>query len=217
MAVFRSVLSLLGVALSVYANQQEAKVTHTTYFDLQIGTGPVERITFGLYGDITPKTAANFFELCRGYDKNGRVLTYKNTSFHRIIHGFMAQGGDFTNHNGTGGECIFQGSTKFDDENFQVKHNKGLLLSMANAGPHTNGSQFFITFKQTPWLDGGHVVFGEVVDGADIMQRIEAVGNPSGQPQSKVTVVDSGVVVKPQQDKFADFQVTREGVVHIVR
>ena len=150
---------------------------------------------FGLFGDVVPKTCENFRALCtgeKGIGKMGKALHYKGSKFHRIIQGFMAQGGDFTHGTGTGGESIYGG--KFKDENFKLKHDKKYLLSMANAGEDTNGSQFFITFDKTPWLDGKHVVFGEVVAGEKTMAEMEKVGTNTGDPTENVHIVDSGVI-----------------------
>ena len=147
----------------------------------------------GLFGDTVPKTAENFRALCtgeKGTGKAGKPLHYKNSIFHRIIPNFMIQGGDFTDFNGRGGESIY--GEKFADENFDIKHSEPFYLSMANAGPNTNGSQFFITTVKTPWLDGRHVVFGKVLEGQDIIKNVEAIGSTSGQPSKTVTVKDSG-------------------------
>jgi len=158
------------------------------FFDIAINGQPAGRIVFQLYDNVVPKTARNFRELATGEHGFG----YKGSSFHRVIPQFMLQGGDFTNHNGTGGKSIY--GNKFADENFQLKHTKPGLLSMANAGSNTNGSQFFITTVVTSWLDGKHVVFGEVVEGMELVSKIETYGSSSGSTKAKITITDSGTV-----------------------
>jgi peptidylprolyl isomerase len=163
------------------------------YFDISIGDKPAGRIVFELFADTTPITAENFRALCtgeKGVGKQGKPLHYKGSRFHRIIQQFMCQGGDFTRGNGTGGESIY--GEKFKDENFTKKHTKPGLLSMANAGPNTNGSQFFITTVVTEWLDGKHCVFGQVVEGMDVVKKMEAVGSRSGQTSADVEIADCG-------------------------
>ncbi|KAL2013131.1 hypothetical protein VTN00DRAFT_656 [Thermoascus crustaceus] len=148
------------------------------------------RIVFELFQDVVPKTVENFRELCRRPQGEG----YKGSSFHRIIPQFMIQGGDFTRGNGTGGRSIY--GEKFPDENFKLKHDKPGLLSMANAGPNTNGSQFFITTVVTSWLDGKHVVFGKVADDESmkVVKELEALGSSSGAVRSAVkpTIINCG-------------------------
>ncbi|KUN77078.1 peptidylprolyl isomerase [Streptomyces bungoensis] len=163
-------------------------MSDNVYFDITINDEPAGRIVFKLYDDVVPKTAKNFRELATGQHGFG----YAGSSFHRIIPQFMLQGGDFTRGNGTGGKSIY--GEKFADENFDRKHDRPYLLSMANAGRNTNGSQFFITTVVTDWLDGKHVVFGEVVEGQDIVDRVESLGSRSGTPSAKVTIASSGTV-----------------------
>ncbi|MGW0414657.1 peptidylprolyl isomerase [Streptomyces collinus] len=163
-------------------------MSDNVYFDITINDEPAGRIVFKLFDDAVPRTAKNFRELATGEHGFG----YAGSSFHRIIPQFMLQGGDFTRGNGTGGKSIY--GEKFADENFSLKHDRPYLLSMANAGPNTNGSQFFITTVVTGWLDGKHVVFGEVVEGSELVDRIEGLGSQSGSPKAKVTIAASGTV-----------------------
>lgn len=165
------------------------------FMDLKIGDSEeVKRVEFELFKDKVPKTAENFRALCTGEKSTeGNKLHYKGSIFHRIIKDFMMQGGDFENANGTGGSSIY--GTKFEDEKFAYKHSQGGLLSMANSGPNTNGSQFFITYKDTPWLDGKHVVFGKVISGFDVCKEIESIETDSqDKPAKTVVVVDCGEI-----------------------
>lgn len=174
---------------------EEFKVTSKVFFDLEINNEKAGRIVFGLFGETVPKTAENFRALCtgeKGQGSAGKDLCYKGCTFHRVIPNFMLQGGDFTNHNGTGGESIY--GTKFADENFDIKHTAPGLLSMANAGPNTNGSQFFITTVATPWLDGNHVVFGKVLEGMDLVKTVEELGSQTGQTAKEIRISGCGEV-----------------------
>jgi len=180
-------------------------VTEKCYMDIKIGGEAAGRVTVGLYGNVCPRTCFNFRALCTGETapeegKHKRTLaagltklTYKNTQFHRVIPNFMIQAGDFTKFDGTGGESVYGG--KFEDENFQIKHTREGLLSMANAGADCNGAQFFITTASAGHLDGKHVVFGAIVEGYDIIKKIEDHGTNSGKPKDgiKIEISDCGV------------------------
>ncbi|KAL3999117.1 Peptidyl-prolyl cis-trans isomerase CYP19-1 domain protein [Acanthocheilonema viteae] len=163
------------------------------FFDIIIGGKTSGRIVMELFNDIVPKTAENFRCLCtgeKGVGILGKPLHYKGCKFHRVIPEFMCQGGDFTNGDGTGGESIY-GET-FPDENFIEKHTGPGILSMANAGANTNGSQFFLCTVKTDWLDGKHVVFGKVIEGMEVVKRIEAVGSEDGTTLQEVAIADCG-------------------------
>ncbi len=168
-----------------YSDKTNPKV----FFSINIDGKSVGQIHFELFKNLNPKTAANFLSLCKG-DKN---LTYKKNRFHRVIDGFMAQGGDITNGNGTGGMSIY--GRNFPDENMSVKHLRRGMLSMANAGPNTNGSQFFITFIKCEWLDGKHTVFGEMIKGEDVLKQIEKCGSQNGSTKSTITIEDCGELI----------------------
>jgi len=168
------------------------------FFDMMVGSQNAGRVIMELYSDACPKTAENFRALCtgeKGVGKSGKPLHYKGSKFHRVIPNFMCQGGDFTAGNGTGGESIY--GSKFPDETFAGicgKHTGPGCLSMANAGPNTNGSQFFICTADTPWLDGKHVVFGKVVEGYEVIKQIEGQGSQSGATKQPITIADCGQI-----------------------
>lgn len=157
------------------------------FFDISIGGKTAGRVVFELFDDITPKTAENFKQLCL------KTPGYKDSIFHRVIKDFMIQGGDYENFNGTGGSSIY--GEKFDDENFELKHDEPFLLSMANAGPNTNGSQFFVTTVKTPHLDGKHVVFGKVISGKSVIRKVERTETgESDRPLKECKVINCGIL-----------------------
>lgn len=188
---------LLVILTGILAGQSYGKVdsyTHKVKLDIDIGGQDIGHITVGLLGDEVPATSLNFAAMCDPKTTiAGKTHPFKGSIFHRVIPNFMLQGGDFTNKNGTGGASIF--GSKFKDENFNRKHDEAGVLSMANAGVNTNGSQFFITTVKTPWLDGRHVVFGKVIEGMDVVKKVESVGSNSGKTSKVVTIKDCSVTV----------------------
>lgn len=181
-------LSALLLTLAVAAPAQAANPK--VAMDVSIDGAPAGTMEFELFADVVPKTAENFRVLCAG--EQGKGMRYAGSPFHRIIPGFMIQGGDFTNGDGTGGKSIY--GERFPDENFTVKHTGAGLLSMANAGPDTNGSQFFITVAPTDWLDGKHVVFGKLTSGMDVLIKMEGEGSRSGETRHPVMLTGCRVL-----------------------
>lgn len=176
-----------ALAKKMKSKQRQFKSLDKCFLDISINDKTLGRLEIELWNTIVPKTSQNFYQLCE-------QETYKNCPFHRIIPDFMCQGGDFTNGDGTGGKSIY--GDKFEDENFELKHTGRGILSMANSGPNTNGSQFFICFKETEWLDEKHVVFGKISKGLELLDKIEEFGQNSGEPTAKIIITDCGVIKK---------------------
>lgn len=194
-AIVSAAISIVTLfAVQANAMMDFEKITKKVFLDIEIEGGESGRITIGLFGITAPRTTDNFRALCtgeKGIGKEGKPLHYKGAIFHRVVPKFMMQGGDITDNNGDGGESIY--GKYFEDEHFALKHHGPMYVSMSNSGPNTNNSQFFITFKKAPWLDGKHVIFGKVIEGEKIVRLVEKEGNKKdGVPKSKITIVDSG-------------------------
>ncbi|GIX63452.1 peptidylprolyl isomerase [Babesia caballi] len=190
MKYFVGVVAIFSYFASA-ATISEPTFTHRVTLDIAKDGELLGQLILGLYANEAPKTVKNFMSLCEGHEINGRTYSYKGSVFHRIIPNFMVQGGDIVRGNGTGSISIY--GDKFEDEGFVLSHGGPGALSMANSGPNSNGSQFFITTVKTPWLDGRHVVFGRLMDGWTVLQEMELQGSASGATRSKVTIQNCAV------------------------
>lgn len=185
LAAALGLLLIITTARSEIDAPKGPKVTQKVTFEMKIGDESVGKIVIGVFGKTVPRTANNFYSLCLKPEGEG----YKGSKFHRVIDNFMIQGGDFTKGDGTGGRSIY--GDRFEDENFKLKHYGAGWLSMANAGKDTNGSQFFITTTKTTWLDGRHVVFGKILEGMDVVRKIEKTSTgPNDRPVKDVVIVN---------------------------
>ncbi|CAN4112545.1 unnamed protein product [Withania somnifera] len=205
---FLAVSVLIFLASSIFQKEHENveqvyEITHRVFLDVDIDKQRIGRIVIGLYGTVVPKTVENFWALCTGEmgkTADGISLHYKGKPFHRIIPGFMIQGGDIVSGDGRGNISIYGGP--FPDENLKIRHSHAGVISMVNSGPNSNGCQFFIPTVKASWLDGEHVVFGKVVEGMDTVYAIEGgAGTYSGKPRKKVIIADSGEIPKSKWDE----------------